>query len=608
MLKKSAYRIITCGLILCAAVSIADAAKKPAEALKASETFLLWPAAPPGARDGDAAKAAATAKAIKDGTYKIPGGNRRGTSVPACDVYLPPKDKRTGAAMVIYCGGGYGAVCIASEGIPMAKWLNANGIAVFMVSYRCNPYKHPVPHWDVQRAIRMVRHRAKDFGVKPSQIGIMGFSAGGHVAATLSVHYAESFGRKPIDDVDKVSARPSFSCLFYPVISMRKELTHGGSRRNLLGNTPSDELVVKLSNDEQIDKNTPPAFLAHGKTDRVVKYQNSQRYHEACKKHGVPSKYILMSVGSHGPGIRDGKPTIRNSTEDYAEAMVKWIKEVTAESEPAGKSVVAPGAKAVKLPGKYQFTEGPAVDAKGNVFFTDIPKNLIYKCSIDGKMSVWRKDSGGANGLFFDARGNLLACEGNLGRVTSTTPKGKVTVLAGKYDGKRFNKPNDLWVDPDGGVYFSDPVYGRVKITQGGQHVYYISPDGKKITRVIDDMKKPNGVVGTPDGKVLYVADHGAGKVYRYDIAKPGVLSGKQQFAPVACDGMTLDNEGNVYLTEKTVLVYNAKGKRIEQIDVPMRPTNACFGGVDMQTLFVTGRSAVCTIKMRVKGVRTKLP
>jgi gluconolactonase len=279
-----------------------------------------------------------------------------------------------------------------------------------------------------------------------------------------------------------------------------------------------------------------------------------------------------------------------------------------AEPKPAAKSVVAPGAKPVKIAGKFKFTEGPAIDAKGNVFFTDIPKNLIYKYSLDGKLSVWRKDTGGANGLFVDAKGNLLACEGNRGRVTSTTLKGEVSVLADKYDGKRFNKPNDLWIGPAGGIYFTDPVYGRFKVTQGGQHVYYISPDGKKVTRVIDDMKKPNGVVGSPDGKLLYVADHGGKKVYRYDIVKPGVLSGKKLIAKVACDGMTLDCEGNVYLTESEVLVYNSKGKLIETIDVPMRPTNACFGGADMKTLFVTGAGAACTVKMRVKGVRTKAP
>jgi acetyl esterase/lipase len=171
-----------------------------------------------------------------------------------------------------------------------------------------------------------VRSRAKEFGVKTDRIGIMGFSAGGHVTSTLSVHYKETFGREPIDAVDKISARASFSCLIYPVISMRAEITHGGSRRNLLGNKPADELVVKLSNDEQVDKDTPPAFLAHAKTDTTVKFINSQRYHEACKKNGVPSKFILMETGRHGPGVRDGKPTISSTKEDYADALLIWIK------------------------------------------------------------------------------------------------------------------------------------------------------------------------------------------------------------------------------------------------------------------------------------------
>jgi len=280
-----------------------------------------------------------------------------------------------------------------------------------------------------------------------------------------------------------------------------------------------------------------------------------------------------------------------------------------AEPKPAAKPVVAEGAKVVKLPGQFRFTEGPAVDAKGNVFFTDIPNNRIHKWSVaDEKMSVWRADSGGANGLFFDRKGNLLACEGNRGRVTSISSKGEVVVLADKYGGKRFNKPNDLWIDPAGGVYFSDPVYGRYKVTQGGEHVYYLSPDRKKVTRVIDDMTRPNGIVGTPDGKVLYVADHGGRKVYRYDIGKGGALSGKKEFAPLACDGMTVDDEGNVYLTEKVVIVYSPAGKEIERIDVPMRPANVCFGGADMQTLFITARSSVYKIKMRVKGVRAKSP
>lgn len=298
----------------------------------ASETFLLWPGTPPGAKEKDAVKAQALAKAIKDGAYKAPKRNRAGTRVPTCDIYLPPKEKATGTAVVVYCGGGYGAVCIKSEGIPVAKWLNDNGIAVFMVAYRCRPYRHPVPHWDVQRAIRMVRNDADKYGIKKDRIGIMGFSAGGHVASTLSVHYDNEFGRKPSDEIDKLSARPDFSILIYPVISMRNGITHYGSRKNLLGPRPSEEVVATLSNDEHVNGKTPPAFLVHGKPDRVVKYINSQRYHEACRKHNIKSKYILMDRGRHGPGMMEGKPSIRDASEEYAVSMVTWIKEITSST------------------------------------------------------------------------------------------------------------------------------------------------------------------------------------------------------------------------------------------------------------------------------------
>jgi acetyl esterase/lipase len=292
------------------------------------QTILLWPETPPGAMAGDAERALTMAAAIEAGTYKIPKGNRRNTRVPAIEVYLPAKDKSTGVSMVIFCGGGYGAVCIGSEGMPMKKFLNDNGIAVFMVSYRCSPFKHPVPLWDAQRALRTVRSRAKEFAVEPDKIGVMGFSAGGHEAATLSVHYDEAFGYQPIDEIDELSARPDFSCLIYPVISMRNELTHAGSRRNLLGAQPSEELLAKLSNDERIDKETPAAFLAHGTADKTVKLANSVHYHEACKKNGVPTKLVLVAAGVHGPTMLNGKPAIRKTEEEYADSMIQWIKEI----------------------------------------------------------------------------------------------------------------------------------------------------------------------------------------------------------------------------------------------------------------------------------------
>jgi gluconolactonase len=267
----------------------------------------------------------------------------------------------------------------------------------------------------------------------------------------------------------------------------------------------------------------------------------------------------------------------------------------------AAEDLVATGATVVKLADGFRFTEGPAADSAGNVFFTDIPNNRIHRWSVDGQLSVFREDSGAANGLYFDRRGNLLACEGGNGRVTSIDPQGNVTVVAETYEGKRFNRPNDLWVDPRGGVYFSDPVYGGSEVVQGGEHVYYVTPDRAQVTRVIDDMVRPNGLIGTPDGKTLYVTDHGDGKTFRYAVNDDGTLSAKSLFAPVGSDGMTIDSEGNVYLTERGVLVYSPAGEMIAEIEVPERPSNVCFGGRDGQTLFVTARTSLYSIQMRVR-------
>ena len=271
----------------------------------------------------------------------------------------------------------------------------------------------------------------------------------------------------------------------------------------------------------------------------------------------------------------------------------------------ADAAVVADGAKVEKLAGDFAFTEGPAADAQGNVFFSDIPNNRIQEWSLEGKgrLSTFRENSGGANGLYFDKKGNLLACEGTGRRLVSIDPRSNVTVLADKYEGKRFNSPNDLWIDPKGGVYFSDPRYGnRDGMEQDGEYVYYLSPDRKRLIRVVADMVRPNGVIGTPDGKTLYVADNGDRKTFVYQVNDDGTLSNKRLFAPEGSDGMTIDNEGNVYLTTKVVAVYNKAGEKIESIAVPEQPANVTFGGRDNQTLSITARTSLYAVRMRVKG------
>ncbi|MDT8301719.1 MAG: SMP-30/gluconolactonase/LRE family protein, partial [Sedimentisphaerales bacterium] len=270
-------------------------------------------------------------------------------------------------------------------------------------------------------------------------------------------------------------------------------------------------------------------------------------------------------------------------------------------------SVVAPAAQVIKLAGGFSFTEGPASDAAGNIFFTDIPNNRIHKWSLDGKLTIFRENSGGANGLFFDKSGNLLACEGGGRRLVSISKQGEVEVLAREYQGKKFNSLNDLWIDPKGGIYFTDPRYGRRNdMQQDGEHVYYLVPDRKEIKRVIDDMVRPNGLIGTPDGKILYVTDNGGGKTFRYTVNQNGTLSNKKLFAPEGSDGMTIDNQGNVYLTTSGVAVYNTNGEKVEVIAVPERPANVCFGGEDKKTLFITARTSLYSARMRVSGVGQK--
>jgi gluconolactonase len=245
-------------------------------------------------------------------------------------------------------------------------------------------------------------------------------------------------------------------------------------------------------------------------------------------------------------------------------------------------SLIAEGATVQKLAGDFRFTEGPAVDQAGNMLFTDIPNNRIHRWSLAGKLSTFRENSGGANGLFFDKTGHVLACEGGGRRLVSIHPKGKVTVLADSYDHKPFNSLNDLWIHPSGRIYFTDPRYGnRDGMEQDGEHGYSLSPDRKTVTRVISDMVRPNGLIGTPDGKTLYVADNGGRKTFVYAIQEDGSLAHKKLFAPEGSDGMTIDDQGNVYLTTRAVRIYNPAGTLIETIQIPEGPSNVCFGGKD---------------------------
>ena len=279
-----------------------------------------------------------------------------------------------------------------------------------------------------------------------------------------------------------------------------------------------------------------------------------------------------------------------------------------AKAEPP--SIIAADSKLEKLADGFEFTEGPAADAEGNVFFTDQPNDRILKWSVDGKLSTFLHPCGRANGLCFDKKGNMWACADEKNALWQISPTGKVTVVIKDYQSKLLNGPNDVWLRPNGGLYFSDPFYQRPywkrgPMEQEGQGVYFLTPDRKKLTYVVRDLKQANGIIGTPDGKTLYVADIGADKTYAYDIEKDGSLAHKRLFCEMGSDGMTIDDEGDIYLTGKAgVTVFDKTGKQIAQIAVAEDWTaNVCFGGKDKHTLFITASKGLYGLRMRVKGV-----
>jgi gluconolactonase len=265
--------------------------------------------------------------------------------------------------------------------------------------------------------------------------------------------------------------------------------------------------------------------------------------------------------------------------------------------------------KVLKAGSGYSFTEGPAVAADGRVYFTDQPNDKIYIWDEKKGISLFLENTGRANGLYFDKEGKLIACADLNNQIATYNDDGEIEVIYENYKGKHLNGPNDLWITPGGGIYFTDPYYHRKywdedhREVQDARGVYFLNQNGE-IYRVINDYVQPNGIIGTPDGKNLYVADINDRKIWKYDIMPDGSLQNKTFFAPEGSDGMTIDNKGNVYLTYRKVFVYSPTGDLIEEIEIPEHPSNVCFGGKKRNILFITARTSVYTLKMKVRGVK----
>jgi len=276
------------------------------------------------------------------------------------------------------------------------------------------------------------------------------------------------------------------------------------------------------------------------------------------------------------------------------------------------KPLIPTGAVVEKVAGGYQFTEGPTADQDGDVYFSDIPNNRILRFDpATDKVRVLIQPSGRANGLMFDRRNRLVACqgaaEGGKRRLIRYDHDGGETVLADRYENKKLNSPNDLVIDRRGGIYFTDPRYGnRDDMEMTVEAVYYSDRDGTLI-RVIDDLERPNGIILSPGGDTLYVADQAGRTIYAYDVNTDGTVANKRPFvtpAPGGADGMTVDDRGRLYAaTSAGIEIWNRRGRPVATLKVPEQPSNCAFGGHDRQTLYITARTSLYRIKLNATGL-----
>lgn len=278
-----------------------------------------------------------------------------------------PAAQPNGAAIVIFPGGGYEHLATDKEGNYPAQWLAKLGISAFVVRYRLgsNGYHHPIEMWDAQRAIRWVRAHAARYGIDTARVGVLGFSAGGHLASTVSTHF-DAGNPAASDSIDWQGCRPAFSLLGYPVITMDLSFTHKGSRDNLLGTNPSQALVDSLSNEKQVTARTPPAFLFHAITDNTVPVKNSQAYYDSLVKRGVPASLMKFDHGGHGFGMADGKAGSPNDPvlHVWCDSSVKWLDK-QGFFKPKAVSLASPPAQDRESLLRLKGHGGPAADALG---------------------------------------------------------------------------------------------------------------------------------------------------------------------------------------------------------------------------------------------------
>ena len=515
------------------------------------------------------------------------------------DVYYPTNE--TDAPVVVWFHGGG----IEGGEKHIDPQLKNCGLVVVAANYRLLP-KAPIDDIldDAAAAVAWTYKNIAKYNGSKRKIFVAGHSAGGYLLDMIGLdkRWLAKYGV----DADSLAALVPFSGQCVTHYNIRKQQ----------GIPPLQATIDQYAPLTYVRADAPPIIIISGDRELELfgRYEEQAYFWRMLKLVGHKDVTLYEMQGyDHGampfPAYKILKDHIKRLTEKKSHS----------------NEIVAEGEAPVRLADSYSFTEGPATDARGNVYFTDQPNNRIYRWDCEsGEITLFTDQSGRSNGMYFDAQGNLIACadmdnqlwrfdmRSTSGRFLSKGRKnGQAEILITDYRGKLLNGPNDVWISKDGGCYLTDPYFKRDYWTRSPERqqpvegLYYLAPGSKQLLMLDSTLNQPNGIVGTPDGKHLYVAEAKENRILRYDILTDGSLTNRQVFANMGSDGMTIDDRGNIYLTGDGVTVFNKDGQKIAHFPIPEDWTaNVCFGGKERNILFITASKSVYTLKMLVHGVK----
>ena len=515
------------------------------------------------------------------------------------DVYYPTNE--TDAPVVVWFHGGG----IEGGEKHIDPQLKNCGLVVVAANYRLLP-KAPIDDIldDAAAAVAWTYKNIAKYNGSKRKIFVAGHSAGGYLLDMIGLdkRWLAKYGV----DADSLAALVPFSGQCVTHYNIRKQQ----------GIPPLQATIDQYAPLTYVRADAPPIIIISGDRELELfgRYEEQAYFWRMLKLVGHKDVTLYEMQGyDHGampfPAYKILKDHIKRLTEKKSHS----------------NEIVAEGEAPVRLADSYSFTEGPATDARGNVYFTDQPNNRIYRWDCEsGEITLFTDQSGRSNGMYFDAQGNLIACadmdnqlwrfdmRSTSGRLLPQGRKnGQAEILITDYRGKLLNGPNDVWISKDGGYYLTDPYFKRDYWTRSPERqqpvegLYYLAPGSKQLLMLDSTLNQPNGIVGTPDGKHLYVAEAKENRILRYDILTDGSLTNRQVFANMGSDGMTIDDRGNIYLTGDGVTVFNKDGQKIAHFPIPENWTaNVCFGGKEHNILFITASKSVYTLKMLVHGVK----